>query len=362
MCCSGLASGLQSKCLLLKELDVSNNDLKDSGVKLLCEGLRSPHCTLETLSLSGCLITKEGCADLVSSLKLNPSHLKKLDLSYNHLEECGVKHFSAGQKDLQLALQTLTIEPSGSQFLKPDACELMLDPNSTHKNLILSDNNRKVTVGGEQQPYPDHPERFDVLEQLLCTDGLTGRCYWEVEWRGRVDIAVTYRRIERKGENDDCRLGKNDESWSLLCSDDGHSGLHKNEMASIYGAPSNRVGVYLDWPGGILSFFAVSPGKINHLHTFHAKFTEPVYPAFRITTEPKVYIQNDLQGRRTWPSTHSGAYTRHRNSCMSTEQTVCTIELKKDIFMTASRQFKPNLFISGSQPDRAFSQSVLQGL
>lgn len=163
----------------------------------------------------------------------------------------------------------------------------MLDPNSTHKNLILSDNNRKVTVGGEQQPYPDHPERFDVLEQLLCTDGLTGRCYWEVEWRGRVHIAVTYRRIKRKGENDDCRLGKNDKSWSLLCSDDGHSGLHKNEMASIYGAPSNRVGVYLDWPGGILSFFAVSSGKITHLHTFHAKFTEPVYPAFRITTEPR---------------------------------------------------------------------------
>uniref|UniRef100_A0A096MDT1 B30.2/SPRY domain-containing protein n=1 Tax=Poecilia formosa TaxID=48698 RepID=A0A096MDT1_POEFO len=287
MSCSGLASALQSRCLLLKELDLSNNDLKDSGVKLLCEGLRSPHCTLETLSLSGCLITKEGCADLVSSLRLNPSHLKKLDVSYNHLEECGVKHFSAGQKDLKLALQTLRFEPSGSQFLKPGlrkyACELMLDPNSTHKNLILSDNNRKVTVGGEQQPYPDHPERFDVLEQLLCTDGLAGRRYWEVEWRGKVHIAVTYRRIKRKGENDDCSLGKNDESWSLLCSDDGHSGLHKNEVASIYGAPSNRVGVYLDWPGGILSFFAVSSGKMTHLHTFHSKFTEPVYPAFRIT-------------------------------------------------------------------------------
>ncbi|XP_054903030.1 uncharacterized protein LOC129370840 [Poeciliopsis prolifica] len=291
MSCRSLASALQSKCLLLKELDFSNNDLKDSGVKLLCEGLCSPHCTLETLSLSGCLITNEGCADLVSSLKLNPSHLKKLDLSYNHLEECGVKHFSAGQKDFHLALQTLTIEPSGSQFLKPGlrkyACELMLDPNSTHKNLILSDNNRKVTVGEEQQPYPDHPERFEVFEQLLCSDGLTGRCYWEVEWRGRVDIAVTYRRIKRKGENDVCSLGKNDESWSLLCSDGGHSGLHKNEMASIYGAPSNRIGVYLDWPGGILSFFAVSSGKLTHLHTFHAKFTEPVFPAFRITTEPR---------------------------------------------------------------------------
>ncbi|KAM4736530.1 uncharacterized protein FYW61_006646 [Anableps anableps] len=290
MSCSGLASALQSKCSLQKELDLSNNDLKDSGVKLLCEGLRSPHCTLETLSLSGCLITKEGCAELVSSLRSNPSHLKELDLSYNHPEESGVKHLTAGQEDSRLALQTLRIEPSGSQFLKPGlrkyACELMLDPNSTHKNIIVSDNNRKVTIGEVKQPYPDHPERFDVLEQLLCKDGLTGRCYWEVEWKGRVHIAATYRRIKRKGGSDDCSLGQNDESWSLLCSDDGHSGLHKNKMTSIHGAPSSRVGVYLDWPGGILSFFAVSSGKVTHLHTFHTKFTEPLYPAFRISTEP----------------------------------------------------------------------------
>ncbi|XP_035991326.1 NLR family CARD domain-containing protein 3 [Fundulus heteroclitus] len=289
MSCSRLAISFQSHCLLLKELDLSNNDLKDSGVKLLCEGLRSPHCTLESLSLAGCLITKEGCAELISSLSSNPCHLKELDLSYNHPEESGVKHLSAGLEDSKWALQTLRIEPRGSQFLKPGlrkyACELMLDPNTAHRNLILSENNRKVTMEGEKQPFPDLPERFDVLEQLLCTDGLTGRCYWEVEWRGSVHIAAAYKQMKRKGESDDCTLGKNEESWSLLCSDDGHSGLHKNKLMPIQGAPSSRVGVYLDWPGGILTFFGVSSGKLKHLQTFNAKFTEPVYPAFRITSE-----------------------------------------------------------------------------
>ncbi|XP_015233256.1 PREDICTED: protein NLRC3-like isoform X1 [Cyprinodon variegatus] len=288
--CDGLASALQSKCLVLTELDLSNNDLKDSGVKLICEGLSVPHCTLETLSLSGCLITKEGCLELASALKSNPNHLKILDVSYNHPEESGVKNLSAAQKDPQVALQTLRIEPNGSKFLKPGlmkyACELMLDPNTAHKNLILSDNNRKVTMGGEKQPYPDHPQRFDVLEQLLCTEGLTSRCYWEIEWRGRVYISATYKKIKRKGESDECSLGGNDESWSLLCSDDGHSGLHENKITPIQGAPSNRVGVYLDWPGGSLTFFGVMSGRVTHLQTYHTRFTEPVFPAFRISTEP----------------------------------------------------------------------------
>ncbi|XP_034750505.1 neoverrucotoxin subunit alpha-like [Etheostoma cragini] len=60
-------------------------------------------------------------------------------------------------------------------------CELELDTNTIHRNLKLSENHRKVTYVSEEQPYPDHPERFDFWPQLLCRDGLTGRCYWEVE-------------------------------------------------------------------------------------------------------------------------------------------------------------------------------------
>ena len=81
----------------------------------------------------------------------------------------------------------------------PDACELTLDPNTAHRDLSLSEDNRKVTWVGEQQSYPDHPERFDYWPQVLSRESLTGRCYWEVEWEGRVEIGVTYRGITRRG-------------------------------------------------------------------------------------------------------------------------------------------------------------------
>ncbi|CAL8239243.1 unnamed protein product [Gadus morhua 'NCC'] len=72
-----------------------------------------------------------------------------------------------------------------------DACELTLDPNTAHRDLSLSEDNRKVTWVDEDQSYPDHPDRFDSYPQVLGREALTGRCYWEVEWEGWVNIGVT---------------------------------------------------------------------------------------------------------------------------------------------------------------------------
>ncbi|XP_030265549.1 NLR family CARD domain-containing protein 3-like, partial [Sparus aurata] len=93
--CEALSSVLSSQSSSLRELDLSNNNLQDSGVKLLSPGLENPHCVLETLRLSGCLITEEGCTSLASALNSNPSHLRELDLSYNHPGDSGVKQLSA---------------------------------------------------------------------------------------------------------------------------------------------------------------------------------------------------------------------------------------------------------------------------
>ncbi|XP_073341103.1 NACHT, LRR and PYD domains-containing protein 3-like [Pagrus major] len=291
--CEALSSVLSSPSSSLRELDLSNNDLQDSGVERLCAGLESPNCTLEVLRLPGCLITKKGCALLASALRSNPSRLRELDLSYNryHPRDSEVKLLSEGLKDPDWRLDTLRMDPVGSHFMKPGlrkyACKLTLDPNTANKNLMLSDNNRKLTVGKEKQPYPDDPERFDNWKQLLCKDGLTGRCYWEVEWKGHVYIAVTYRGIQRRGQGDNCCLGRNDQSWSLSCSDDkGYSVLHNNSRVSIRRRTLNRVGVYLDWPAGTLSFYRVSSDTLTHLHTFQTTFTEPVYPAFRMRMDP----------------------------------------------------------------------------
>ncbi|XP_063324104.1 NACHT, LRR and PYD domains-containing protein 12-like, partial [Pelmatolapia mariae] len=278
--CEILSSVLSSQSCSLRELDLSNNDLKDSGLKVLSVGVGNQQ--LEKLSLSGCLITEEGCDSLASALSSNPSHLKELDLSYNHPGEAGVK-----LKRL-LRQVTVRVEPAGVRWLRPGlrkySCQLTIDTNTVNKNLKLSNNNRKVTCVEDDQSYPDHPDRFDRF-QLLCRNGLTARCYWEVEWRGEVDISVSHRRIRRKGESD-CVFGCNDQSWSLRCSDDPgrHTFFHNNRetSSSFSSSDSHRVAVYVDHPAGTLSFYRVSSETLIHLHTFSTTFTGPLYAGFGV--------------------------------------------------------------------------------
>nr|WPK86746.1 NLR_family_CARD_domain-containing_3-like protein isoform_X5 [Sebastes schlegelii] len=538
--CKALSSVLSSQSSSLRELNLSNNNLQDSEVKLFSAGLESPHCTLETLRLSGCLITEEGCSSLASALSSSPSHLRELDLSYNHPGDSGGKLLSSGLEDPHWKLDTLRykeaccsivvqytvyllfrhtihhlfrytvhylfryivhyllrytvhylfrytvhhllrytihhllrynlhhqfrytihyvfrytvhhllrytvhylfrytvhhlfmhtvchlfrytvhhllrytihhllrytlhhqfrytihyvfrytvhhllrytvhhmlrytvhdlfrytvhylfrytihhlfrytvhhllrytvhyllftvhyqfrytvhyqfrytvhyllrytvhylfrysvhylirytvrylfrVEPAGVRWLTPGlrkySCELTLDTNTVNRKLKLSDNNRKVTYVEEVQSYPDHPDRFDPWPQLLCRTGLTGRCYWEVECRGRVSISVSYRGISRRGDGKDCVFGRNNQSWCLCCYGGRHYFVCHNDsktpitITTTYFSSSDRVAVYVDCPAGTLSFYRVSFGTLIHLHTFNTTFTEPLYPGF----------------------------------------------------------------------------------
>ncbi|XP_056465759.1 NLR family CARD domain-containing protein 3-like [Gadus chalcogrammus] len=294
--CEALASLLSSNSSSLRELDLSNNDLQDSGVKLLSAGLESPQCTLETLRLSGCLVTHEGCSSLASALSSNPSHLRELDLSYNHPGDSGAALISEALGERNFGFDSLNVEHGEERRMKPAlkkyACELTLNPNTAHRRLSLSENNRKVTQVEEKQSYPNHAERFDSQYQVLGRECLKDRCYWEVEWEGGVSIGVTYRGITRRGEGLDSWLGGNNKSWVLDCNEEGYTAWHNDIGKDIDLPPpsSNRVGVYLDRPAGTLSFYTVSLGgggssdTLTHIHTFQSTFTQDLHPGFSIWT------------------------------------------------------------------------------
>uniref|UniRef100_A0A6Q2ZL58 B30.2/SPRY domain-containing protein n=1 Tax=Esox lucius TaxID=8010 RepID=A0A6Q2ZL58_ESOLU len=295
--CASLVSALKSNPSHLKELDLSNNQPEDSGVKKLSALMEDPQCRLETLRLSGCLVTEQGCSSLVSALKSNPSHLKELDLSYNHPGDLGVRLLSAGLEDPHWRLEKLNMDHCGEWRLKSGlkkyVCDLILDPNTVHRFLSLSEESRKVTRGRKEQLYPDHPERFKDCPQVLCREGLSGRCYWEVELSGGgAYIGVTYKGINRRGRGDDCWLGHNDKSWSLVCDDDCYSVRHNNKttVIPVTSSDSHRVGVYLDWPAGTLSFYRVSSDTLTHLYTFNTTFTEPLYPGFGVYYDSSVSL------------------------------------------------------------------------
>ncbi|XP_024119362.1 tripartite motif-containing protein 16-like [Oryzias melastigma] len=163
---------------------------------------------------------------------------------------------------------------SRADFLKY-SCQITLDPNTAHRQLLLSEENRKVKLMKQPQSYSDHPDRFTDYFQVLSRESLTGRCYWEVEWSGRfICVAVTYKNISRSG--DESRIGFDNKSWTLSFSPKSSTYLHNSIQTSISAPVSSRVGVYLDHRAGVLSFYNVSE-SMTLLHRFQTTFTQPLH-------------------------------------------------------------------------------------
>ncbi|XP_072513794.1 NACHT, LRR and PYD domains-containing protein 3-like [Salminus brasiliensis] len=287
--CKDIASVLEKANSSLRELDLSNNDLQDSGVAFLSVGLKTSDCSLEILRLSGCCISELGCSSLVSALRLNPNHLRELDMSYNHPGNLGAKQLRGLKNDAGYKLNILQLDYSGETRMAPGlkkyACRVTLDLDTANVHLALSEGNKTITLVEEEEIYDDDKQRFKRARQVMCEESLSGRCYWEADWIQGAVIAVTCEGISRKGSRSDCLFGRSKKSWSLSLSEEGCSAWHNNKSTRITPAifsSSRKVGVFLNCPAGTLTFYSISSDqhKLTHIHTFCSSFTEPLFAGF----------------------------------------------------------------------------------
>ncbi|XP_058012049.1 E3 ubiquitin-protein ligase TRIM69 [Ahaetulla prasina] len=164
-------------------------------------------------------------------------------------------------------------------ILNPDITFVTLDPNTAHPNLILSEGLTCVWHNDRKQILPDTPERFDCSVSVLGSEGFTtGKYYWEVEVRkkSKWTLGVVRESINRKGNYP---LSPKEGHWLIKL-------RNKNELKAVDVHPKCltllghlcRVGIYLDYEGGQVSFYDAM--SMSHLYTFTDTFAEKVYPYF----------------------------------------------------------------------------------
>nr|XP_055059510.1 tripartite motif-containing protein 16-like [Misgurnus anguillicaudatus] len=262
---------------LLKRLEQEIDDLRRRDTEL--EQLSHTDDHIHFLQSFQSLSVPPGSSD---SLSITVSSLISFDdvgKSVSHLRQ---KLEDLCREEIEKIYDKVVPEPeTREQFLKYYH-HFTADPNTTYKRLCMSEGNRVITKTNTLQPYPDHPDRFNYYLQVLCIESVSGRCYWEVEWSGKVFISVSYKSISRKGLGYECFFGYNDQSWRLRCSDSSCSFKHNSiETKLPVVLRSSRIGVYVNHSSGSLSFYSVSD-TMTLIHRVNTTFTKPLYPGFYV--------------------------------------------------------------------------------
>ncbi|XP_073671017.1 E3 ubiquitin/ISG15 ligase TRIM25-like [Paramisgurnus dabryanus] len=263
---------------LLKRLEQEIDDLRRRDAEL--EQLSHTDDHIHFLQSFQSLSVPPGSTD---SLSITVSSLISFDdvgKSVSHLRE-KLEDFCREEIEKIFDKSKAPEPETREQFLKYYH-HFTADPNTANEYLCLSEGNRVIIFTKRVQQYPHHPDRFvGFCFQVLCSESLSGRCYWEVEWSGNdVFISVSYKSISRKGGHD-CWFGFNDQSWCLRCSDSRCSFWHNNIQTELpVVLSSSRIGVYVDHSSGSLSY-SVSD-TMTLIHRVNTTFTKPLYPGFYV--------------------------------------------------------------------------------
>uniref|UniRef100_UPI00358F53C6 tripartite motif-containing protein 14-like isoform X2 n=1 Tax=Myxine glutinosa TaxID=7769 RepID=UPI00358F53C6 len=240
---------------------------------------------LETISFL------QGCKDVIKRLE-SVSEFQSLKMA-----QPTVLDFSKEEKNLASFIELHDnflkniMKPVELQMTELDQSSLRslygrtpsLDPNSAHRRIKISRDLRTATRTRTDNPYPEHPDRFDRVVQVLSSDCFSsGRHYWEVDvrssrrsWR----IGICLNSMGRKGEGNECGLGWNPESWCLRKYENEYNTWHncQRTLLSVPGDPE-RFGFLLDCEEGEFTCF----GDSRVLHVFRGNFRVPVKPAIGV--------------------------------------------------------------------------------
>ncbi|XP_067220029.1 E3 ubiquitin-protein ligase TRIM16-like [Chanodichthys erythropterus] len=264
---------------LLDQLKKEINDLRrtDAEMKQLSQTQDHVHFlqSLSSVSLSG---STDGLT-VSSHLSFDEvvKSVSQLRDKLQHFSKETIDNISGKVKAIQVIQ---TPEHDTRQGFLQYFQQLTLDPNTVHPCFQLSEENTAIKYTVQYYSYPYHPERFEYA-QALCTKGVCGCCYWEVEYSGSdgVYIAVAYKSIRRKGQSLECAFGCNNQSWALFSSPSRCLFSHNNIHSTLPVVSSCRIGVYVDHRAGILSFYSISE-TMSLIHRVQTTFTQPLYPGF----------------------------------------------------------------------------------
>ncbi|KAK7885950.1 hypothetical protein WMY93_025571 [Mugilogobius chulae] len=240
------------------------------GMVLLLEKRRSEVeqqiCSQEQIQLNQILDFQEQLQQEVTELKRNISELDTLSLTLDHNQF--ILRCPPLDTDIQCTHSRIQNTPKRNFENVSRAVSVFRDK----LELIM----KETMIQVQEKNYPDDPDRFTV-RQALSREELTGRCYWEVEWNGRVLVAAAYKDTER-----DCGFGDNDKSWALNCHNDCCTFVFNTIQSQFLGPFGSRIGVYLDHSAGALSFYSVDDETMTLLHRVHTQFTQPLHAGVRV--------------------------------------------------------------------------------